>query len=104
MLIVFDLDGTLVDSIHDLAEAASDLSEAWGGARFDDEAVCRMVGEGAAVLVERVMARAGHAEPPPGALEQFLDLYNQRMFDTTRAYPGVADTLRALAEIGRAHV
>jgi phosphoglycolate phosphatase len=98
VLLVFDLDGTLVDSIHDLAEAASDLSEAWGGARFDDEAVCRMVGEGAAVLVERVMARAGHAEPHPGALEQFLDLYNQRMFDTTRAYPGVADTLRALAD------
>ena len=98
MLLVFDLDGTLVDSIHDLAEAASDLSEAWGGARFDDETVCRMVGEGAAVLVERVMARAGHAEPPAGALEQFLELYDQRMFDTTRAYPGVADTLRALAD------
>jgi phosphoglycolate phosphatase len=98
VLLVFDLDGTLVDSIHDLAEAASDLSEAWGGARFDDETVCRMVGEGAAVLVERVMARAGHTEPPPGALEQFLELYDQRMFDTTRAYPGVADTLRALAD------
>jgi len=98
VLLVFDLDGTLVDSIHDLAEAASDLSEAFGGARFDDETVCRMVGEGAAVLVERVMARAGHAEPPPAALEQFLDLYDRRMFDTTRAYPGVADTLRALAD------
>jgi phosphoglycolate phosphatase len=98
VLLVFDLDGTLVDSIHDLAEAASDLSEAWGGARFDDEVVCRMVGEGAAVLVERVMARAGHAEPPPGTLEQFLGLYNQRMFDTTRAYPGVGDMLRTLAD------
>ena len=98
MLLVFDLDGTLVDSIHDLAEAASDLSEAYGGARFDDETVCRMVGEGAAVLVERVMARAGHAEPPPEALRQFLDLYDRRMYDTTRAYPGVTDTLRALAD------
>jgi phosphoglycolate phosphatase len=98
VLLVFDLDGTLVDSIHDLAEAASDLSEAYGGARFDDESVCRMVGEGAAVLVERVMARAGYAEPPPGTLQQFLGLYDTRMFDTTRAYPGVADTLRALAD------
>jgi len=98
VLLVFDLDGTLVDSIHDLAEAASDLSERHGGARFDDAAVCRMVGEGAAVLVERVMARAGHAEPPPGALKQFHDLYDRRMFETTRAYPGVADTLRALAD------
>lgn len=98
MLLVFDLDGTLVDSIHDLAEAASDLSEQHGGARFDDDTVCRMVGEGASVLVERVMTRAGHAAPPPGALRQFLDLYDRRMFETTRAYPGVAETLRALAD------
>ena len=98
MLLVFDLDGTLVDSIHDLAEAASDLSEAHGGARFDDESVCRMVGEGASVLVDRVMARAGHAAAPPGALDAFLRFYDQRMFDTTRAYPGVAETLRALAD------
>lgn len=98
MLLVFDLDGTLVDSIHDLAEAASDLSERYGGARLDDEGVCRMVGEGASVLVERVLARAGHAAPPPGALGEFLDLYDARMFDTTRAYPGMADTLRALAD------
>jgi phosphoglycolate phosphatase len=98
VLLVFDLDGTLVDSIHDLAEAASDLSEAHGGSRFDDETVCRMVGEGAAILVERVMARAGHPAPPPGSLEQFLALYDRRMFDTTRAYPGMADTLRTLAD------
>lgn len=98
MLLVFDLDGTLVDSIHDLAEAASDLSVRYGGARFDDETVCRMVGEGAAVLVERVMARAGFAEPPAGALQEFLALYDGRMFETTRAYPGMTDTLRALAD------
>ena len=98
MLLVFDLDGTLVDSIHDLAEAASDLSERYGGARLDDERVCRMVGEGASILVERVMALAGHAAPPPGALQEFLRLYDERMFDTTRPYPGVIDTLRALAD------
>ena len=98
MLLVFDLDGTLIDSIHDLAEAASDLSERYGGSRLDDLSVCRMVGEGAAVLVERVLALAGRPVPPPGALDEFLALYDQRMFDTTRAYPGVLDTLRALAD------
>ena len=102
MLLVFDLDGTLVDSIHDLAEAASDLSEAYGGTRFDDETVCRMVGDGAAVLVERVLARAGHAASRlPAPSSSSSTLYDQRMFDTTRAYPGVADTLRALADTPR---
>ena len=98
MLIVFDLDGTLVDSIHDLAEAASDLSEASGGARLSDEDVALMVGDGAGVLVQRVLARAGMPVDQPGALEQFLAIYETRMFDTTRAYPGMADTLRAMAD------
>jgi phosphoglycolate phosphatase len=98
VLLVFDLDGTLVDSIHDLAVAASDLSERHGGGRLDDLDVCRMVGEGAAVLVERVMARAGHPTPPAGALSEYLALYDKRMFDTTRPYPGTVETLRALAD------
>jgi phosphoglycolate phosphatase len=98
VLLIFDLDGTLVDSIHDLAESASDLSERHGGARLDDDTVTLMIGEGASILVERVMARAGHASPPAGALEEFLDIYDRRMFDTTRAYPGMLDTLRALAD------
>jgi phosphoglycolate phosphatase len=98
VLLIFDLDGTLVDSIHDLAEAASDLSERYGGARLDDETVTLMIGEGAPVLVERVMALAGHAAPPAGALEEFLEIYDRRMFDTTRPYPGMPDTLRVLAD------
>lgn len=97
MLLVFDLDGTLVDSIHDLASAASELSARHGGPPVDDEAACWMVGEGAAVLVERVMARAGHAATPPGALGEFVALYDRRMFDTTRPYPGTIETLQALA-------
>lgn len=98
MLLIFDLDGTLVDSIHDLTETASDLSERYGGARLDDETVTLMIGEGAPVLVERVMALAGHAAPPAGALEEFLEIYDRRMFDTTRPYPGMVDTLRVLAD------
>jgi phosphoglycolate phosphatase len=98
VLLIFDLDGTLVDSIHDLAESASDLSERHGGARLNDETVTLMIGEGAPVLVERVMALAGHAAPPAGALEEFLEIYDRRMFDTTRPYPGMLDTLRALAD------
>lgn len=98
MLLVFDLDGTLVDSIHDLAEAASDLCEAYGGTRLADEDVARMIGDGAPVLVERLLARAGRPADEPGALERFLAIYDARMFDTTRPYPGMADTLRVLSD------
>jgi phosphoglycolate phosphatase len=98
VLIVFDLDGTLVDSIHDLAEAASDLSVKYGGERLEDGEVALMIGDGAPVLVERVLARAGRSADEPGALEAFLARYDARMFDTTRAYPGMADTLKVLAD------
>jgi phosphoglycolate phosphatase len=98
LLLIFDLDGTLVDSIHDLAEAASDLSSAHGGPRLDDDAVALMIGEGTPVLVQRVLARVGQETPAPGALEQFLEFYERRMFDTTRPYPGVIDMLRVLVD------
>jgi phosphoglycolate phosphatase len=98
VLLVFDLDGTLVDSIRDLAEAASDLSEAYGGRRLDDASVTLMVGEGIAVLVQRVMALAGREPAPPDAIPFFLERYEARMFDNTRPYPGMVDTLRALAD------
>ena len=96
MLIVFDFDGTLVDSIHDLTEAANDLSVAYGGPRHDEMAVTFMVGEGARVLVARIMEKAGRRETPPGAYEQFLQCYDRRMFDTTAPYPGTIDMLAVL--------
>jgi phosphoglycolate phosphatase len=98
VLLVFDLDGTLVDSIHDLAETASDISERFGGTRLSDEDVALMIGDGAPVLVERVLARAGKPGTQPGALDEFLSIYDARMFDTTRPYPGMPDTLRMLAD------
>ncbi len=50
-LIVFDLDGTLVDSRHDLADAANIVLQEFGGAPHSEEAIGRMVGDGAATLV-----------------------------------------------------
>ncbi len=95
-LIVFDLDGTLVDSHRDLAEATNALLTELGGSPLSHDVVTSLVGEGAAVLVRRALERAGLDPATPGALERFLSHYNARLLDTTRPYPGMVETVAAL--------
>ena len=58
-LVVFDLDGTLIDSRRDLADATNALVDELGGQALSVDAVTAMVGEGAAVLVRRALTAAG---------------------------------------------
>ena len=67
-MIVFDLDGTLIDSSRDLAEAASELVQELGGAPLTEAEVVGMVGDGAPVLVARALSRVGLDPATPGAL------------------------------------
>jgi phosphoglycolate phosphatase len=94
-LIVFDLDGTLVDSRRDLAESANELLAECGCPVQAEDALGRMIGEGAAVLVARAFA-AGGCAPPPDALSRFLTIYDKRLLESTRPYPGMSDVLTAL--------
>jgi len=95
-LVVFDLDGTLVDSQGDLAAAANALIAERGGQPQDEAAIARMIGEGAALLVKRALTAAG-LEVDAGSLPRFLELYDDRLLDTTVAYPGIPDAVRALS-------
>ena len=95
-LIVFDLDGTLVDSRRDIAESANALLESCGTSALPEETIGRMVGDGAATLVARAFAAAG-IERPGDALDRFLAIYNTRLLAHTRPYPQMADVLEALA-------
>ncbi len=94
-LVVFDLDGTLVDSRKDIADAANDLILECGGARLSDNAIGLMVGEGAAVLVARAFT-AARVPQPPDALPRYLRLYEQRLLLHTRPYEGTEATLASL--------
>lgn len=96
-LAVFDLDGTLVDSRRDLANAANALVVARGRRPLPEEAIAAMVGEGAAVLVRRVLAASGLDAESPGALSDFLDLYDQRLLEHTVAYDGIVEILETLS-------
>jgi phosphoglycolate phosphatase len=97
-LIAFDLDGTLVDSRRDLANSANELIAELGGTPLSENAVGRMVGEGAAVLIRRVLTAAGFGEVPD-ALPRFLEIYDRRLLDYTRPYDGIEEVVRA----ARAH-
>jgi phosphoglycolate phosphatase len=94
-LIVFDLDGTLIDSRRDLADAANALLESCGGGPLAEEHIGRMIGDGAATLVARVFEASG-LERPADALERYLAFYDQRLLNHTRPYPGMAEVLDVL--------
>jgi phosphoglycolate phosphatase len=94
---IFDLDGTLVDSLDDIASALGAALAAHGLPVPDVAAVRAMVGDGARVLVERAVA--GRAEVAP-VLATFRDAYRARPIGTTRLYPGMAEALDALAAAG----
>lgn len=93
MLIVFDLDGTLIDSARDLAESASELAVSLGGRQLDVPAVTEMIGEGAATLVRRALQAAGADPATPHALTRFLEIYSRRLLNHTAPYDGVPAAL-----------
>jgi phosphoglycolate phosphatase len=95
-LIVFDLDGTLVDSRRDLADAANALVVERGGRPLEEEAVGRMVGGGARLLVERALTAAGLAADAAD-VARFLELYDERLLKTTTVYRGIPQVLEALS-------
>jgi phosphoglycolate phosphatase len=98
--IVFDLDGTLVDSRRDIADAANALLAECGGKVLPEEVIGAMVGDGAAALVARAFDRVG-VGPPADALERFLRIYSTCLFAHTRPYPGIPEALAILAARAR---
>ena len=102
-LIAFDLDGTLVDSRRDLAESANQLIMELGGVPLRVNAIGRMVGEGAALLVRRALAAAGIGDAP-GGLARFLEIYDGRLLNHTRPYDGIAGAVLAARRHSRVAV
>jgi phosphoglycolate phosphatase len=103
-LVLFDLDGTLVDSAPDIARAlAAALAEA-GVPPPPLEAVKRMVGDGARQLVRRALAAAQLSDDAreEAMFARFLTLYRENLCVDSRLYPGVAAGLTSLRSTGAA--
>jgi phosphoglycolate phosphatase len=100
-LVVFDLDGTLIDSARDLADAGNALLAGYGSATLPQERIVRMVGDGARELVRRLLTASALDVPLDDALARFLREYNDRLLATTRPYDGVVEMLARVSPIAR---
>jgi phosphoglycolate phosphatase len=87
---IFDLDGTLIDSVTDLATAVNLLRANLSLPPLDLKTVGNYVGDGATMLVRRSLPEGAFS---PESLKRFLDLYRFHLLDETRIYPGIADFL-----------
>jgi phosphoglycolate phosphatase len=106
--LLFDLDGTLVDTRADLTTAVNLMLGDLGLARLTGELVVNLVGEGAARLVGRALTATTGREPTDGELQQGLDLfkrhYRDHLLDATRTYEGVPSALEHLGHLPKAVV
>lgn len=99
--VIFDLDGTLIDSAPDLHAAVNRMLGDLGLAPLSLPEVRRMVGDGAGALISRVLAARG-VDPAlqPQALRAFLSCYAEDPVKHTKVYPGVREALVRLGEAG----
>jgi phosphoglycolate phosphatase len=98
-LLIFDLDGTLIDSLADLADATNHIRAAHSLPPLSLDGVRALVGQGARSLVNRALPGASEPEVER-ALEAFLAFNLEHIVDKTRPYPGVAETLETLVNRG----
>lgn len=100
-LLIFDLDGTLIDSLDDLTDATNHMLGLFRRNALTPPEVRRLVGQGARNLVERAMPGASADEVDAG-LTAFLAYNEAHIADRTRPYPGVEETLGRLRDGGSA--
>lgn len=95
--LIFDLDGTLIDSKQDLIHSVNAMLRELGRGELPAETISGYIGHGAPQLVARALGNGCTEEQRRQALQFFLSYYEEHKMDTTCAYPGVPETLEKLA-------
>jgi phosphoglycolate phosphatase len=95
-VLIFDLDGTLIDSKLDLAHSVNAMLEHMGRAPLAHETVYSYVGNGAPMLVRRALGEGATDAECDKGLAHFLTYYREHMLDNTVTYPGVREGLEQL--------
>jgi len=95
--LIFDLDGTLIDSQRDLIRSVNAMLTEMGREQLHEDTIAGYIGHGAPQLVGRALGEGATKEENDRALEFFLGYYEDHKMDTTRTYPGVPEALEHLA-------
>jgi phosphoglycolate phosphatase len=95
-LIVFDLDGTLIDSQVDLANSVNAMLTQMGRQALPQAVIATYIGDGAGMLVRRALGDPADEHLVEEGLERFLAWYREHKLDNTYVYPGVFESLDAL--------
>lgn len=109
-LMLFDLDGTLIDSKSDLARSVNLMLEELGRPQLHEDTIGSFVGDGVRVLVHRSLTVTDPERNPPGeqihkqGVRLMLDHYAKQMLVSTRLFPRVSETLERLRDKPKAVV
>ena len=100
--IIFDLDGTLLDTINDLTDSVNDVMKIYGWKEYDSEACKMMVGNGFRKLIQRALPEEKQKDEMflDEAVDQFSKAYQKRYLNKTIPYEGILKLLGTLEEKG----
>lgn len=98
-LLVFDLDGTLVDSRQDLTNSVNAMLRHYGRPELPCELISTYIGDGAPMLVRRALGDPDDQKFVDEALLFFLSYYREHKLDNTYVYEGVKESLAAIREV-----
>lgn len=97
-LLIFDLDGTLIDSRLDLVHSVNATLDHLGRPHLPHETIESYVGNGVAALIHRALGAGATEREAQRAQDFFLSYYRQHMLDNTVLYPGVLEALDAFGD------
>jgi phosphoglycolate phosphatase len=96
-LLIFDLDGTLVDSKKDLTSSVNHVRARFDLAALSENEIAGFIGDGAQMLIQRALGAGASESDVQSGLQLFLSYYREHMLDTSVLYPGVHETLQRLS-------
>ena len=97
-MLIFDLDGTLVDSKKDLTASVNHVRLTFGFPQLTEREIAGYIGDGAQMLIRRALGPEVSEADVQSGLQQFLSYYREHMLDQSVLYPGVEEALKRLRD------